>query len=1071
MNSTSSQKAPGNPAPLNAANPMDPALAANSSTTPLQPSNDGPTSSTSNGIVDQITPTHYPTTSTTPKYQSQLQSPSSRPVSQGPPPREELKADSFSLYQASKEDLSLGASTPTPTPSLRSFSASSTTSSKSYKSKLSSAKTTLRSLTKNFFGRSKSNQSSNSTSPQPAARASSANLSLRTPSRSNTTGSLSTPAPPLEKSVISSQSKKSTKSLRPAMQQNQQPQPQLQPQQSVKPSTLHKLPTQPTQTHPKLYQPKSAPASPPAPFPADPSESFDDRYKPLAQQPPKLQQHQSQSQSPAQTATQLHHAPYPHLPQYPQIQSTESPNPTKPRTNSVSSAKSTSSSNSTKKSAFQPENTLAHKSSNSFLYAAIPSPANETIIQQQLASHMPAGVQPQLAQYMQQQQLTQQIFTTRQRLQQQLNQAHLQLLLAHSPQQQQQQPQQPQQLQASLPTQYPSGQPHPSSPNFGLPNAPINLSTLGTIPTRDTRYVAVIQPHPLVGPYGLTINRGEVLKTKFKLDSGWCDGVNLQGKRGWFPIQYTIQLTPEQADLLTRRWKGELTDAENVAFELPPQPDKAPKLPTVPVPLIKGSLFIQAMRSLEKGGVLDLDDNEDDEEGQYELNEQTEPQPPVQQYVPQKPRGPESLHEFSFSDPAIDSVITASRSNAVPSATVATGFPYANSSNSPNSPNSTANRSPLNSYGAHANSSSSSIHSSTPSSPLGVTPIPPPHIDNTTQVSTPMPATATTTNYATSSTVSTPTAANHPLLPSHHTHSPSLPISEYMDPMETGVAAGASPYIYSINTNCVSPTSPDQYIHHQSPQNPQNGVPLPPTFSSASNSIVNRHIHNVIESSVPSPSSTASVGPMDNISNTNLSRKSSLNSSHSRGRDSVDMMLGSSGLLDYRFVDGETLIKLTAVETAWTHNNGANDSSGSIPNPPTPNNPMGLNDNMLSDLRTYWNPYASDQARMYYYNPHLKIVTDNLPFEKISAQQAAAIAMKGLPLRTPGPNDLEAVSEQVGIKASKSLDHIKASPLLLNTAGDPYKDLVSLFFLFFIFFDVDTFWHFDLFDILFANIS
>lgn len=129
---------------------MDPALAANSSTTPLQPSNDGPTSSTSNGIVDQITPTHYPTTSTTPKYQSQLQSPSSRPVSQGPPPREELKADSFSLYQASKEDLSLGASTPTPTPSLRSFSASSTTSSKSYKSKLSSAKTTLRSLTKNF---------------------------------------------------------------------------------------------------------------------------------------------------------------------------------------------------------------------------------------------------------------------------------------------------------------------------------------------------------------------------------------------------------------------------------------------------------------------------------------------------------------------------------------------------------------------------------------------------------------------------------------------------------------------------------------------------------------------------------------------------------------------------------------------------------------------------------------------------------------------------------------------------------------------------------------------------------
>jgi hypothetical protein len=47
--------------------------------------------------------------------------------------------------------------------------------------------------------------------------------------------------------------------------------------------------------------------------------------------------------------------------------------------------------------------------------------------------------------------------------------------------------------------------------------------------------------------HSLSFQKGDVLRVLLKLESGWWDGVNAQGQRGWFPSNYTIPIPFEKS--------------------------------------------------------------------------------------------------------------------------------------------------------------------------------------------------------------------------------------------------------------------------------------------------------------------------------------------------------------------------------------------------------------------------------------------------------------------------------------------------------------------------------------------
>lgn len=49
----------------------------------------------------------------------------------------------------------------------------------------------------------------------------------------------------------------------------------------------------------------------------------------------------------------------------------------------------------------------------------------------------------------------------------------------------------------------------------------------------------------------LSFHKGDVLRVLLKLDSGWWDGLNPQGQRGWFPSNYVTPLDPNPAPTTT----------------------------------------------------------------------------------------------------------------------------------------------------------------------------------------------------------------------------------------------------------------------------------------------------------------------------------------------------------------------------------------------------------------------------------------------------------------------------------------------------------------------------------------
>lgn len=66
--------------------------------------------------------------------------------------------------------------------------------------------------------------------------------------------------------------------------------------------------------------------------------------------------------------------------------------------------------------------------------------------------------------------------------------------------------------------------------------------------------------------HSLSFQKGDVLRVLLKLESGWWDGVNAQGQRGWFPSNYTtpIPFEPSESSSLSTSSLGHDTAIQSV---------------------------------------------------------------------------------------------------------------------------------------------------------------------------------------------------------------------------------------------------------------------------------------------------------------------------------------------------------------------------------------------------------------------------------------------------------------------------------------------------------------------------
>lgn len=85
----------------------------------------------------------------------------------------------------------------------------------------------------------------------------------------------------------------------------------------------------------------------------------------------------------------------------------------------------------------------------------------------------------------------------------------------------------------------------PSPSISSLSSATSSLSSFSTQKVID--HVQAIYLYYSEKPNSLSFQAGDIIRVLLKLESGWWDGVNPQGQRGWFPSNYTTALAPALA--------------------------------------------------------------------------------------------------------------------------------------------------------------------------------------------------------------------------------------------------------------------------------------------------------------------------------------------------------------------------------------------------------------------------------------------------------------------------------------------------------------------------------------------
>lgn len=487
--------------------------------------------------------------------------------------------------------------------------------------------------------------------------------------------------------------------------------------------------------------------------------------------------------------------------------------------------------------------------------------------------------------------------------------------------------------------------------------------------------------------YSLALKPGDVIKVLLKFETGWWDGVNSQGQRGWFPSNYTLPLSDNQLQFLSDEsqplsgkqdvvlsFNDQKKGPTNKPFGESPSPAHHSSIPVPPVPQM-----VPLSSPRLNPGVMGVDP--------MAAAAPSMAQAPAGTTVPSTHRQDLDLQSFanlSFNSPS------AAAPSATTTNTTTTPLVGLSSYSSPQHP---------------TNLSPSLDPKLTVPLPLSTTHLIMDPIDplSPLSISTAPPQQGYLMNSNHSGTMSTKSLSPGPhAQQAHFSHSnPQLQYQPgHAHTNSNGHPSMPLPGMYNPHVNSHAPTS----------SSPASGQLTPSFLNKRHNPVFN----NVFEST---PSTSEMSSAASSLRNGDGSRKGSVvsfMSSGSRNEDSELSFSDTLNLSEYKFIEGESLLRLSLSDT----------------------NPL------LSEHRAFWNPYSNNQAKLFFYNPQLKLITNSLPFEAVSRQQATALAATPLPTSCPGPKDLTSVSEHPTISVGSMDNRDHASPLILKTSGDPYKELV-----------------------------